>query len=120
LTLPRLLTAAFITLLFFGTLMPGSWKHSAEHAVGSTLDLASLAHVTLFAVICYLLPLARWWRVQSWQLFAVGLALALTTEGLQFFAIDRHPNLAGVLQDMAGTTIGWALGFALHRRPARD
>ena len=116
----RLLTAASISLLFFGTLMPGSWKHSAERTVGSPLDLAALAHVVLFAAIFYLLPLARWWRVRSWHLFAVGLGLALTTEGLQFFAIDRHPNLAGVVQDMTGATIGWALGFLLHDRAGRS
>jgi VanZ like family len=112
----RLLTAASITLLFFGTLMPGSWKHSAERTIASPLDLAAMAHVALFAAICYLLPLARWWRVKAWQLFAVALGLALVTEGLQFFAIDRHPNLAGVIQDMTGATIGWASGRVLHRR----
>lgn len=112
----RLLTAASISLLFFGTLMPGSWKHSVERSLASRLDLAALAHVALFAAICYLLPLARWWRVRTWQLFAVALGLALATEGLQFFAIDRHPNLAGVIQDMTGATIGWAVGRLLHRR----
>ena len=116
----RLLTAASVTLLFFGTLMPGSWKHSAERTVGGPLNLAALAHVLLFATICYLLPLARWWRVRSWHLFAIGLGLALTTEGLQFFAIDRHPNLAGVVQDMTGATIGWALGLVLHGRAGRN
>lgn len=112
----RLLTAGLITLLFFGTLMPGSWKHSAEQTVNSPLDLAVAAHVALFAAICYLLPLARWWQVRGWHVFAAGLVLALATEGLQFFAIERHPNLAGVLQDMAGTAIGWALGLAMQAR----
>jgi hypothetical protein len=107
--------SSFLTVaLFIGTLMPGSWKDAAIKPLASPVDLAALAHVLLFAGICFTIPAARFWRVRSWHVFAFGLALALSTEGLQFFAIDRHPNLAGVIQDMAGAFMGWALG-QLHR-----
>lgn len=108
LLLARALTAALLLLLFIGTLMPGSWKSAATPSLSLAIDLASVAHITLFAAICFMLPLARFWRVESWHVPVVGLGLALLTESLQFFAIDRHPNLAGVYQDMFGALIGWA------------
>ena len=39
----------------------------------------------------------------------VLMALALVTEGLQFFAINRHPGLGDVLIDMAGLVTGLLL-----------
>lgn len=115
----RLLLALFLVALFVGTLMPGDWKVRASQPFAPVLDLAVWAHVCLFAVICFLLPFAGLWRVRLWQLPLLGLSLALVTEGLQFFAVNRHPNLAGVLQDLAGACIGWALAqAALRYRPA--
>lgn len=105
----RCLTVALVALLFFGTLMPGHWKDSAAAPLHSAVDISMLAHVTLFAAICLMVPFARFWDVKSWHLPVLGLFLALLTEGLQFFAIDRHPNLAGVFQDMAGAFMGWAM-----------
>lgn len=109
----RLLTLALVALLFFATLMPGSWKDAAAQPLHSPVDLAALAHVALFAAICFMIPLAQFWRVRLGHLLAVGLGLALLTEGLQHFAIDRHPELAGIYQDMFGTFIGWCLHLAL-------
>jgi hypothetical protein len=115
----RFLTVALISLLFLGTLMPGRWKDAAAAPFESPFDLAVLAHIGMFAVICFMIPIARLWPVKLWQLPALGLGLALLTEGLQFFAIDRHPNLAGVYQDMVGTLVafGWhgALGLPVAR-----
>ena len=50
-------------------------------------------------------PLA--WSVAGIVLFS--LALALLTEGLQFFAIDRHPRWIDVGIDMAGALAGVGL-----------
>ena len=105
----RWLTVALVALLFFGTLMPGSWKDAATAPLHSPLDLSMMAHVMLFAAICLMVPFARFWEVKSWHLPMLGLFLALLTEGLQFFAIDRHPNLAGVGQDMIGALLGWGM-----------
>jgi hypothetical protein len=106
----RVLTCFLLVLLFVGTLMPGGWKRSAELAVHAPGYLGMVAHVLLFAGICFLLPHARPWEVRGWHVLGVGLALALLTEGLQFFAVDRHPEAAGLLQDMTGAVIGWMLG----------
>ena len=105
----RLALPLLLLVLLFGTLMPGAWKTGAVHRIGGPLDLPVVAHVCLFAAMAWLLPATRWWRLAPWHPLALGLGLALATEGLQFFAVDRHPNLAGVMQDMAGTCIGWAL-----------
>jgi hypothetical protein len=107
--LSRIVVTALLAALFFGTLMPGGWKDAALDPLHSPLDLAATAHVVLFAAIIFMLPPARLWNVEHWQLPPLGLALALLTEGLQFFAIDRHPNLAGVAQDMLGALVGWLL-----------
>jgi uncharacterized membrane protein AbrB (regulator of aidB expression) len=109
----RFLTLALVALLFFGTLMPGSWKEAAAQPLYGVVDISVLAHVALFAAICFMLPLARFWRVELWHLLAAGLALALLTEGLQHFAVNRHPELAGLGQDMLGAFIGWGLQRAL-------
>ena len=109
----RLLTVALLALLFLGTLMPGAWKDAATRPFGGGIDLPALAHVALFAAIFSLVPLACFWKVKFWHAPALGLALALLTEGLQFFAIDRHPNLAGVVQDLVGALIGGVVGWRL-------
>lgn len=112
----RLLTFVFLAALFFGTLMPGRWKDAALVPLHSPIDLAAAAHVTLFACLAFLLPFARWWEVRALHVFLAGLALALTTEGLQFFAIERHPNLAGVAQDLTGCLLGWLAVQGWRRR----
>jgi hypothetical protein len=108
--------SSFLTVaLFVGTLMPGSWKDAAASPFPRSLDLAVIAHIALFAGICFTMAPARFWDVRSWHVLTVGLALALLTEGLQFFAIERHPNLDGVLQDMIGVVGGVGVGAAARR-----
>lgn len=109
----RLLTFAFLVLLFLGTLMPGAWKDTATRPFGNGIDLPALAHVAVFAALFSMVPLAGFWKVKFWHAPTLGLALALLTEGLQFFAIDRHPNLAGIGQDLLGALIGGAVGWRL-------
>lgn len=106
-SLSRATVLLLLLVLFVGTLMPGNWKSGTLGLVDSPLDLAGLAHVLLFAGLAFMLPPARWWALRAWHVPALGLGLALLTEGLQFFAVDRHPNLAGVLQDLCGTLLGW-------------
>jgi len=52
---------------------------------------------------------------------AAALLLALLTEGLQFFAMDRHPRWLDVGIDMAGATAGLLLVEAVRvfRKSAR-
>jgi hypothetical protein len=106
----RFISSFLIIVLFIGTLMPGSWKDSATKPFPTTIDLAALAHIAIFAGICFTALPARFWNIEPWHVLALGLALALLTEGLQFFAVERHPNLAGVTQDMIGAFVGWGFG----------
>lgn len=101
-----------LVVLFVGTQMPGPWRDGAVQRIGAPVDLSALAHFSLFAGMALLLPWARWWRLRPWHTPMLGLALALLTEGLQFVAVDRHPNLAGIVQDMTGTLLGWTAATA--------
>jgi hypothetical protein len=104
-------TSTFLTVaLFAGTLMPGSWKDAGLQPLPAWTHPAALAHIVLFAGICFTVPQAQFWNVRPWHVLVLGLVLALFTEGLQFFAIDRHPNLDGMAQDLIGALMGWALG----------
>ena len=104
----RRFLALQVLLLLVGTLMPGAWRGSVEHAVASSLPLSSLAHFVMFAGMALVLaarPLA--WRVA--RIVLAALALALLSEGLQFFAIDRHPRWVDVGIDLAGALAGIGL-----------
>lgn len=107
----RVLSATFVVLLFFGTLMPGGWKEAGIRPFASVIDLAAASHVALFALIAFVLPRARFWTVRAWQVLALSVILAFATEGLQFFAVDRHPSVQGLGWDLLGTFIGWSLGW---------
>jgi VanZ family protein len=67
----------------------------------------------MFAAMAWVasVPLAWPWL----RVMLVALALALLTEGLQFFAMDRHPRLLDVAIDLAGTGLGLLAGRALGR-----
>lgn len=102
--LARALLAAVTAAIFVGTLMPGSWKDwGLSPFSGGRVDAAGAAHVLLFACFGFVL---RAGFVAAARAIAFGLALGLLTEGLQFFAVDRHPEWRGVLQDVVGTAIG--------------
>lgn len=114
------LQCLLLVALLVGTQMPGSWRHAVESSLQGPQGLSSWAHAITFALMAWLArstPLAWSWR----RVLLLALALALLTEGLQFFAMDRHPRWIDVAIDMAGTLSGMALD-ALHRlirRPSR-
>jgi len=97
-----------VIFLLVGTLMPGAWRNGVEQAIEVSLPVSSLAHFVLFtgmALVLAVRPLA--WPVV--KILLLALSLAVTTEGLQFFALDRHPRLLDVGIDMAGSFFGLAL-----------
>ena len=103
------LLALQLACLVLGTQMPGVWRDGLQGAMGLPSGVSSWAHFVLFggmAALAAARPLQ--WRWQ-WVLLA-ALALALLTEGLQFFALDRHPRWLDVGIDMAGAALGVALG----------
>jgi len=112
----RLILIVLTAALLFGTLMPGSWKDSATSRFRYGDYLPMLAHIALFAAMSFVTPMTRLWAIRRWQVLGLALGFALLTEGLQFFAIDRHPNLSGVAQDMTGALIGLWLFAAMARR----
>lgn len=101
------LTLMLVALLL-GTQMPGNWRDELEYSLHAPFQLSSWAHFFIFSAMAFLSatqPLA-------WPLLRVltaALALALLTEGLQFFALSRHPGLDDVAIDMAGAAFGLLL-----------
>lgn len=112
--LARSLLVLQVLLLLVGTQMPGAWRAGLETSLHGSWGLSSWSHFVLFAGMATVLrvpPLAwPWMRV---VLTAVGLALL--TEALQFFAIDRHPRWTDVGIDMAGALAGMLLAVAWTR-----
>lgn len=103
-----------VTILMVGTQMPGAWRSAAEHSVHAPFPLSSWGHLVLFTGIALVLsmrPIA--WLAARVVLLALGLALL--TEGLQFFAVDRHPRLIDVGIDMTGALLGLVCGRRLAR-----
>jgi len=107
------LLSLHILTLFFGTLMPGAWRSAVEQSVHAGLGLSSWAHFVLFASMAWLQTVSplRW---PLRRVLLIALALGLVTEGLQFFAIDRHPRWIDIGIDLAGALAG--VGLASRRR----
>lgn len=74
--------------------------------------VSPIAHFVLFcgiAAVAYIAPL-RW---TGFRVVVLTLALALLTEGLQFFALDRHPRWIDIGIDMAGVLVGMVCAVLL-------
>ena len=97
-----------VLLLLIGTQMPGTWRAGIVESLHAPSVLSSVAHFVLFlgmALVARIHPLAWPWQ----RVVGLALALALLTEGMQFFAIDRHPQWLDVGIDMAGAVVGLVL-----------
>lgn len=97
-----------LVLLFIGTQMPGAMRAGLEASLHSPWGMSSWAHFLIFlgmAAVACARPLAWPWH----RVLLVALCLALVSEGLQFFAIDRHPRWVDVGIDMAGALTGLGL-----------
>ena len=108
------LLALLITALVVGTQMPNSWRNGIVHSLHAPSALSSWAHFAVFACMALLLSI----RPLNWPIsktLLLAFALACATEGLQFFAIDRHPRLIDVAIDMAGALTGLLLGYGFLR-----
>ena len=106
-----LMSFLLLTLLV-GTLMPGAWRSGIEASLQAPLGMSSPAHFVLFACMAWLQMV----RPMNWSVTRIvltALALALLTEGLQFFAIERHPRWVDVGIDLAGALTGLSFGNLL-------
>lgn len=113
------LFAVLLLLLLIGTQMPGFWRQSIERSLHAPLSLSSWAHFVVFAGMALVLAM----RPLSWpagRVLLLALVLAILTEGLQFFALDRHPRLRDVGIDMAGTGLGLILAWRASTLSARS
>ena len=108
------LLGAQLLALLVGTQMPGAWRSGLMDALHAPSILSSLAHLVLFAGMAAVAA-ARPLQWSVLRIAVVALALAVLTEVLQFFALDRHPQLRDVGIDMAGALLGVGLikGLAL-------
>ena len=94
--------------LLVGTQMPGAWRAGVMEALHAPSMLSSLAHLVLFAGMAAVAA-ARPLQWSVLRILCVALALAVLTEVLQFFALERHPQLRDVGIDVAGALLG--VGF---------
>lgn len=90
-----------VFVLFVGTQMPNAWRNGALVALHAPGIISSLAHFVLFASMAAI-ALAKPLPWSGVRVVLAAFGLALLTEGLQFFAIDRHPRWLDVGIDMAG------------------
>lgn len=108
-----------VLVLMVGTQMPGRTRDMLERSLHAPFPLSSLAHFLLFIGMAWLLAS----RPIAWPVPRVGaglLGLALLTEGLQVFAVNRHPRLIDVGIDMAGFLVGTLIAAWVAGRFPRD
>lgn len=104
----QVLLLSQVLLLLIGTQMPGAMRAALEAELHSPWDLSSWAHFVIFAgmaAVACARPMAWPWH----RVLLAALCLALLTEALQFFAIDRQPGWLDVGIDMAGALTGFGL-----------
>lgn len=109
----RLLVIQMV-LLLVGTQMSGAWRADITASLHAPSMLSPLAHFVVFggmAAVAHARPLA--WPYL--RVLVMALVLALLTEGLQFFAIDRHPRWLDVGIDLSGALAGLLLIGSLNR-----
>ncbi len=107
----RLLFGVSVVSLLIGTLISGHLRDAIEHRVfPDYFPFSSLAHFVLFTVMALSLR-ATPFCARPMPVMAFAMFLALLTEGLQHFAIDRHPRLLDVGIDLSGALIGLAVVF---------
>ncbi len=109
------LLLALILLLLVGTQMPGAWRAGIEDSLHAPFSLSSWAHCVMFVSMAWVASQQLVW---PWhRVLLAALALALFSEGLQFFALDRRPGLMDVGIDMAGAALGLLLALVAGGRP---
>jgi VanZ family protein len=99
------LLAVLAVLLLLGTQMPGALRNEAFRVMHLPWQMNKVAHFVLFASMAYLARVPPL-RYSLARVLLGALALALLTEGLQFYATNRDPSWRDVGVDMAGAAVG--------------
>jgi VanZ family protein len=102
---------AIIAIMMPGDLYADRWQAFAFHFGLEDLDINSIAHGVIFAVLAFLVRLGRpsdplWIHALAW------LPVAFASEAMQLFSIGREPSLHDLILDMAGAMVGLALAEA--------
>lgn len=102
---------SIIAIMMPGDLYADSWQAFAFRFGLEDLDINSLAHAVIFAALAFIVRLGRpsdpiWLHVAAW------LPIAVASEVLQLFTIEREPSLYDLVLDMAGVAIGLGLAEA--------
>ena len=101
--------ALCVVVLIAGTMVPGAWKLAIESSVfPRRFPASAMAHFLLFALAAVCLSKAPF-MLRPLSVIGIALVAALATEGLQHFAIGRHPRLTDVGIDLLGALAGIAL-----------
>lgn len=81
-----------------------------EHRAGGI----DFDHVVMFVALGFfwklLAPTVRWWWIAL-----LMLALATTTELMQYVVPGREPKLGDIRDDLLGAAMGWCLGWLVLR-----
>lgn len=96
-----------------GKQMPGFWRAGLVASLHAPGSISSWSHFVLFVVMAALaLPRPFGW---PWtRVVLCALVLALVSEGLQFFAMERH-HLLDVGIDILGALAGMLLAMLVSR-----
>ncbi|MFC5498377.1 hypothetical protein ACFPOE_12605 [Caenimonas terrae] len=113
----KILSALLIATVLVSKLMPNPWKMAVMDRWHGPIDMSLAAHLLMFALTAFSITHAVT-TPRAWKILGSALALSVATEALQFFAIERHPSLQGVVTEMTGAFFGWGLA-AVHLRLAR-
>lgn len=98
----------FFSSILLGTLMPSTWR-DAIFGFPHGVIVQKAGHVVAFAGAAFLALRGEFRRVRPWHVFAIGLLLAVATEGMQVLVRGRSPSLRDFLLDMGGICLGTAL-----------
>ncbi len=99
---------AIVAIMLPGDLFADSWRAFAYRFGLEDLDVNGVAHAVIFAILAIIVRLGRpsdsiWLHIAAW------LPIAVASEVLQLFTIEREPSLSDLLLDMAGVLFGLAL-----------
>jgi VanZ family protein len=102
---------SIIAIMLPGNLYTESWQVFAYRFGLEDLDINSLAHGVIFAALAFIVRLGRpadpiWLHIAAW------LPIAVASEVMQLFTIEREPSLYDLVLDMAGVLVGLALAEA--------
>lgn len=99
---------AIIAIMMPGDLYADHWQAFAYHFGLEDLDINSLAHGIIFAALAFIFRLGRpsdpiWLHAATW------LPIAVASEAMQLFTIEREPSLYDLVLDMVGVLVGLSL-----------